>query len=284
MAVAARLTAGGRDLRALAVLLLPSAALIAFLFILPVALVLALSFTDPDVGLDNYRLLVENPALGRIFLTTLRITVVTVLVATFVGYLVAYRMLHAGPREFRFILFCLLIPLWTPILVRAFAWVALLQNNGIINGILMDLGLLDGPVRMVRNELGVLIGMIHVMIPYATLPIYSAMKGLDPRVMQAARSLGARPWSTFWRVFFPMTLPGVGTAMILVFVISIGFYVTPIVLGGGTVVMIAEYISVQITETVRWGLGSMLATVLLAVVLLFVAAFRRLTILRQGVS
>jgi putative spermidine/putrescine transport system permease protein len=137
---------------------------------------------------------------------------------------------------------------------------------------------------MVRNELGVLIGMVHVMIPYAAFPIYSAMKGLDPRVMQAARSLGAKPWSVFWRVFFPLTLPGVGTAMILVFIISIGFYVTPIVLGGGTVVMIAEYISVQITETVRWGLGSMLATVLLVVVLAFVAAFRKLTLQRSGAA
>lgn len=284
MVVAAGLQVKAREGKALTVLLLPSAALITLFFVLPVALVLSLSFTEPEVGLDNYRLLVENAALGRIFMTTLRITAVTVFVATFVGYLIAYRMHGAGPREFRFILFCLLIPLWTPILVRAFAWVALLQNTGIINDILIGLGLVDAPARMVRNELGVLIGMIHVMIPYATFPIYSAMRGLDPRVMQAARSLGARPWSVFWRVFFPMTLPGVGTAMILVFIISVGFYVTPIVLGGGTVVMIAEYISVQITETVRWGLGSMLATVLLAVVLLVVAAFRRLTIMRQGAS
>jgi putative spermidine/putrescine transport system permease protein len=135
---------------------------------------------------------------------------------------------------------------------------------------------------MIRNELGVIIGMVHVMVPYATLPIYSAMKGVDPRLTQAARSLGATSWPTFWRIFFPLTLPGVGAGTILVFITSIGFYVTPIVLGGGKVVMVAEYISVQITETLRWGLGSMLATVLLAIVLLFVFAFRRLTILRQG--
>ncbi len=283
MAMAASSTTS-RDAGALAALLLPSAVLIVLFFILPVGLVLSLSFTDPEVGLGNYELLATNPALGRIFLTTLRITIVTVLIATVVGYLIAYRMLHAGPREFRVLLFCLLIPLWTPILVRAFAWVALLQNTGIINSALMSLGLIDAPARMVRNEFGVLIGMVHVMIPYAAFPIYSAMKGLDPRVMQAARSLGARPWSVFWRVFFPLTLPGVGTAMILVFIISIGFYVTPIVLGGGTVVMIAEYISVQITETVRWGLGSMLAVVLLVTVLAFVAAFRRITLQRSGAA
>jgi ABC-type spermidine/putrescine transport system, permease component I len=271
-----------REIGGLSALLLPSALFVAFFFILPVVLVLALSVTDPRPGFGNYELLIGNPALARIFGTTLRITLITVVVATVVGYMIAYRMLHAGPREFRFIFFCLLIPLWTPILVRAFAWVALLQTNGIINGTLINLGLLDSPVRMVRNEFGVLVGMVHVMIPYAAFPIYSAMKGLDPRVMQAARSLGARPWAAFWKIFFPMTLPGVGTATILVFIISVGFYVTPIILGGGTVVMIAEYISVQITETVRWGLGSMLATVLLAIVLLVVTVFRRMTVLRQG--
>lgn len=273
-----------REIGGLSVLLLPSALFVAVFFILPVVLVLALSVTDPRPGLENYELLIGNPALARIFGTTLRITIITVLVATVVGYMIAYRMLYAGPREFRVIFFCLLIPLWTPILVRAFAWVALLQTNGIINGALLNLGLLDSPLRMVRNEFGVLVGMVHVMIPYAAFPIYSAMRGLDPRVMQAARSLGARPWAAFWRVFFPMTLPGVGTAMILVFIINVGFYVTPIILGGGTVVMIAEYISVQITETVRWGLGSMLATVLLGIVLVVVTAFRRLTVLRQGTS
>ena len=273
-----------REMGGLSVLLLPSALFVAVFFILPVVLVLALSVTDPRPGFANYELLLSNPALARIFGTTLRITIITVILATVIGYMIAYRMLHAGPREFRVIFFCLLIPLWTPILVRAFAWVALLQTNGIINSTLLNLGLLDSPVRMVRNEFGVLVGMVHVMIPYAAFPIYSAMRGLDPRVMQAARSLGARPWAAFWRVFFPMTLPGVGTAMILVFIISVGFYVTPIILGGGTVVMIAEYISVQITETVRWGLGSMLATVLLGIVLLVVTVFRRMTVLKQGTS
>lgn len=272
------------EIAPLATLLLPSSIFIGIFFILPVMLILTLSVTDPTFGLENYYLLGKNPALGRIFLTTLRITIITVLVSTFVGYLIAYRMLAAGPRELRIIIFCLLVPLWTSILVRAFAWVALLQNNGIVNNLFISLGIFDSPARLVRNEFGVLVGMIHVMIPYATLPIYSAMKGLDMRLMHAARSLGATPAACFWRIFFPLTFPGIGTAMILVFIISIGFYVTPIVLGGGTVVMIAEYISVQITETVRWGLGSMLATVLLAIVLAFVAMFRRLTVLRQGTS
>jgi putative spermidine/putrescine transport system permease protein len=272
------------DFKIFAIFLLPSLAFIGVIFIYPVLRVLLISVTDPQPGLGNYMLLVDNPALRRVFGVTIRIAVLTTLISVLVGYLLAYRMYVAKAAELRVIVFCLMFPLWTSVLVRAFSWVALLQNNGIVNSILLALGAVDQPLPMSRNELGVLIGMVHVMIPYATLPIYAAMKGVDPRVLQAARSLGATSWPAFWRIFLPLTLPGVGAGMILVFIISIGFYVTPIILGGGKVVMVAEYISVQITETLRWGLGSMLATVLLAVVLLFVFAFRRMTVLRQGAA
>jgi putative spermidine/putrescine transport system permease protein len=270
------------NLRIFVLFLLPPLLFIGIFFVFPVIKILLVSVTDPEFGFGNYRLLIDNPALRRVFLTTIRIAGVTTLISVLVGYLLAYRMHVAKATELRIIIFGLMFPLWTSVLVRAFAWVALLQNNGIINSALLGVGAIDHPLAMIRNELGVVIGMVHVMIPYATLPIYSAMKGVDPRLSQAARSLGAPPWSTFWRVFLPLTLPGVGAGMILVFITSIGFYVTPIVLGGGKVVMIAEYISVQITETLRWGLGSMLATVLLAVVLLFVIGFRRLTVLQGG--
>ncbi|MDB5518839.1 MAG: transporter permease [Tardiphaga sp.] len=270
------------NLRIFVLFLLPPLLFIGIFFIFPVIKILLVSVTDPEFGFGNYRLLIDNPALRRVFLTTIRIAGVTTLISVLVGYLLAYRMHVAKPTELRIIIFGLMFPLWTSVLVRAFAWVALLQNNGVINSALLGVGVTDHPLAMIRNELGVVIGMVHVMIPYATLPIYSAMKAVDPRLSQAARSLGAPPWSTFWRVFLPLTLPGVGAGMILVFITSIGFYVTPIVLGGGKVVMIAEYISVQITETLRWGLGSMLATVLLAVVLLFVVSFRRLTVLHGG--
>ena len=272
------------DIKIFTIFLLPSLAFVGVIFIYPVLRVLLISVTDPQPGFANYALLVDNPALRRVFITTIRIAALTTLVSVLLGYLLAWRMHVARAAELRIIVFCLMFPLWTSVLVRAYAWVALLQNNGIVNSALLALGVVDRPLPMSRNELGVLIGMVHVMVPYATLPIYAAMKGIDPRLMQAARSLGATSWPAFWRVFLPLTLPGVGAGMILVFITSIGFYVTPIILGGGKVVMIAEYISVQITETLRWGLGSMLATVLLAIVLLFVFAFRRLTVLRQGAA
>lgn len=269
------------DARIFLIFILPALLFIGGLFVYPVLKVLAISVTDPQPGFGNYMLLLENPALRRVFLTTIRIAALTTVISVAVGYVLAYRMHMAGAVELRIIVFCLMFPLWTSVLVRAFSWVVLLQNNGLVNAFLIDIGLLDKPASLIRNELGVLIGMVHVMIPYATLPIYSAMRGIDPRLNQAARSLGATSWPAFWRIFFPLTLPGIGAGMILVFIISIGFYVTPIVLGGGKVVMVAEYISVQITETLRWGLGSMLAATLLVVVLLFVFAFRKLTVLRQ---
>jgi putative spermidine/putrescine transport system permease protein len=275
---------GAANLRVFAFFLLPALLFVGVFFVYPVLKIMLISVTDPQPGFANYALLIENPALRRVFFTTIRIAGVTTLVSVAIGYLLAYRLHVAGPREMKIVLFCLMFPLWTSVLVRAFAWVALLQNNGVINAALLGLGAVDHPLPMVRNELGVVIGMVHVMVPYATLPIYSAMRAIDPRVLQAARSLGATAWPAFWRIFFPLTLPGVGAGVIMVFITSIGFYITPIVLGGGKVVMVAEYISVQITETLRWGLGSMLAMVLLAVVLLFVFAFRRLTVLRQGAA
>jgi len=274
----------GLEARIFLLFILPGLLFVGVLFVFPVLKVLAISVSDPQPGFGNYALLFENPALRRVFLTTIRIAGLTTLIAVAIGYVLAYRMHNAGALELRVIIFCLMFPLWTSVLVRAFSWVVLLQNNGILNSVLQQLGLLDQPAALIRNELGVLIGMVHVMVPYAALPIYSAMRGIDPRLEQAARSLGATAWPAFWRIFLPLTLPGIGAAMILVFIISIGFYVTPIVLGGGKVVMVAEYISVQISETLRWGLGSMLAATLLVVVLLFVFAFRRLTVLRQGAA
>jgi putative spermidine/putrescine transport system permease protein len=124
---------------------------------------------------------------------------------------------------------------------------------------------------LIRNELGVVIGMVHYMIPYAALPLYANMKGIDPRLVPAARGLGASPMQAFLKVFLPMSLPGLVSAAILTFIFSLGFYVTPALLGGGKTIMIAEYIAVQITETLNWGLGAMLATTLLLAIFALLA-------------
>jgi putative spermidine/putrescine transport system permease protein len=174
-----------------------------------------------------------------------------------------------------------LVPFWMSVLVRAFAWITLLRDNGLINSALIDVGVIAHPFAMARNEFGVVVGMVHFMLPYAVLPLYANMRGIDPRVVLAARGLGAGEFEAFWRVFLPLSLPGIAAAALLIFIFSLGFFVTPALLGGGKTVMIAEYVSVQIQQTVRWGLGTMLASVLLVAVFVLVATLSRFLKLRD---
>ncbi|GAA4327869.1 ABC transporter permease [Pigmentiphaga soli] len=259
----------------------PAVAVLTVLFLVPLAAVLAISVTDPQPGLGNYRLLLESRASQAIFLKTAQIGVIVTLLATAFGYLIAFAMIHGQRRWQTVILAGVLIPLWSSVLIRAFAWVTLLRSNGLVNQALMAAGIVDMPLELMRNDVGVVIGMVHVMIPLATLPIYSVMRGIDRRLVSAARTLGASETRAMLEVFAPLTLPGVAAAAVLVFVTSIGFYVIPAVLGGGKTVMIAEYIEVQINSTLRWGLGTMLAAVLLAAVGCLFAIGARIPALRQ---
>lgn len=249
----------------LLMILLPCAFLAVFYF-LPVINVLVLSVTEPQPGLQNYQMLTESSALHRILINTMRVSLSTTLLTLLLGYLFCLGIYSMAPRARAIALFVVLASFWISALIRAYAWVAILQPNGLINQILMGAGVIDTPVRLVRNELGVIIGMVHYMLPYAILPIYANMNGIDQSLLRAARALGANRWRSFWWVFFPQSLPGLAGAGILVMIFSLGFYITPAILGGGRVVMIAEYISIQISETLRWGVATMLATVLVAVV------------------
>ena len=253
------------DRLTLAMVALPSTFL-ALLYFTPVLNVLVLSLTEPQPGLGNYAALFESGALATILLNTARVSGVTTIATLVLGYLAALGLLRVPAGERRAILFVVLASFWISALIRAYAWVAILQPNGLINEALAALGLVDTPLTLVRNELGVVIGMVHYMLPYAILPLYAAMSGIDTRLLDASRALGASRWRTFWWVFFPLSLPGVVGAGLLVLIFSLGFYITPAILGGGKVVMIAEYISIQISETLRWGTATMLATVLVAAV------------------
>jgi putative spermidine/putrescine transport system permease protein len=249
----------------LLMVVLPCVFLAVFYF-LPVFNVLLLSVTDPQLGLGNYELLLSSSALHRIFINTLRVSLMTTVVTLALGYLVALGLIAMRDRERRVVLFVVLASFWISALIRAYAWVAILQSNGLVNQALMSLGLIDQPLQLVRNELGVVVGMVHYMLPYAILPLYANMSGIDRRLTDAARALGASRWRSFWWVFFPQSVPGLVGAGILVLIFSLGFYVTPAILGGGRVVMVAQYIAQQISETLRWGLASMLATVLVVAV------------------
>jgi putative spermidine/putrescine transport system permease protein len=262
-------------------LVAPALASMVGLYFFPLAKVLWISVTEPAPGLGNYALLLTSASVQRVLLVTARICIITTAVTLVLGYVVAYVMVHASGRHLRWLTFFVLLPLWISVLVRAFSWVTLLQTNGLVNQTLLRLGVLHDPLTILRNEFGVSVGMVHYMIPFAVLPLYSNMATIDLRLVAAARGLGAGPFQAFRRVFLPLSLPGIVGAGILVFIFSLGFYVTPAILGGGRVLMVAEYIGVQILTIVRWGLGAMLATTLLASVLLLLALLGRLVSLRQ---
>lgn len=261
-------------------ILVPLAVLAVFYFY-PLGKVLWLSVSVPELGFGNYGKLVESAAIQRIMLTTLRICVITTTIALLVGYAIAYAMLQALPERRIWMLFVVLLSFWLSVLVRGFAWLTLLQSRGVVNSALIGLGVIDTPLPLVRNEFGVVLGMVHYLIPYAVLPIFANMQGIDPRLVPAARGLGASRFTAFFRIFLPLSVPGIISAGILIFIFSLGFYVTPALLGGGKTVMIAEYISVQIVEALNWGTGSMLAATLLFAVVALLAVVSRFANLRE---
>lgn len=262
-------------------LILPALILLVGFYLYPIAKVVLLSVTEPTIGFDNYLRLFDSAAIQRMLWVTARICLITSIVTLAIGYLISYALVHVRSRQHQWMLFCVLLSFWISVLVRAFSWVVLLKTQGPVNNALMGLGLIETPLLLVRNELGVVIGIVHYMIPYAVFPLYANMRGFDQRLVQAARGLGASPLSAFARVFLPLSAPGIVGAGILVFIFSLGFFVTPAILGGGRITMISEYISLQIIETLQWGLAGMLATSMLLTVLLMIGVMSRLVDVRQ---
>ncbi|MFI4987266.1 MAG: ABC transporter permease [Alphaproteobacteria bacterium] len=262
-------------------LIAPALVLLAVFYLYPLASVLWISVTEPKPGLGNYAMLLSSGAVQHVLLTTARISAITTAVTIILGYAVAYGLVHASPRARRWMFLGVLLPLWISVLARAFAWVTLLRNQGLVNQLLASLGLIDQPLQLMWNELGIVIGMVHYMLPYAILPLYANMRGIDARLVAAARGLGATRLQGFLGVFLPLSVPGIVGAGVLVFIFSLGFFVTPAILGGNRILMIAQYISIQILEVVRWGLGAMLATVLMATVLALMMLLARLIDFRR---
>lgn len=262
-------------------LLLPALLLVLVFYVAPIAQVLTISVTEPEPGLGNYERLFTSPAVQRVILTTLRICVITTAIALLLGYAIAYAITLASPRARGWWILAVLVPLWISVLVRAFAWVTLLRRQGLVNNTLLELGVIAEPLPLVWNEFGIIVGMVHYMVPFAVLPMLASMREIDPRLLAAARGLGASRGEVFRRVFLPLSMPGVIAAGVLVFIFSLGFYITPAILGGGKTLMVAEWIGLQILDLVRWGLGTMMATMLVVAILLTLAVFSRIVDLRR---
>ncbi len=244
-------------------LVAPAAVLLLAVFVYPVFWLLLRSFSDPVWGFQNFRILIERPVYLRALWNTVVVSGTVTLVCLVLGYPLAYSIANAGPRLRRLLIFAVLIPFWTSLLVRTFAWMVLLQQKGLINQTLLQLGLIERPLALIYNRIGVIIGMVHILLPFMILPLYSVLTRIDPSYAAAAASLGAPPVRNFLRVYLPLSLPGVLTGTVLVFVMGLGYYITPALLGGPGDTMIAQLIEAQVAEFGRWGLAGALAVILL---------------------
>jgi putative spermidine/putrescine transport system permease protein len=176
-------------------------------------------------------------------------------------------MLAQRPGLQRLGLICVLIPFWTSLLVRTYAWLVLLQRRGLVNTALQDLGLINQPLELMYNVTGTTIGMTHILLPFLVLPLFASMRRIEPDLLRAASALGATPAYTFWKVFFPLSLPGLTAGCLLVFVLSIGYYVTPQLLGGGSTILVGQMIQRNVELFSSWGAASAVSMILLAIVL-----------------
>ncbi|MEL6996909.1 MAG: ABC transporter permease [Pseudomonadota bacterium] len=214
----------------------------------------------------------------KLFLRTLEISLIVTLATIALGYPVAYLLATLPVRTSNLLLILVLLPFWTSILVRTTAWIAILQGQGALNDIFVFLGVTTDEQRfsMIYNKLGTLIAMTHILLPFMILPLYSVMKSIPPQYVRAAKSLGATNWTAFWRVYFPQTVPGIGAGAILVFILAIGYYITPALLGGQEGVMISNIIDTHMRSSLNYSLAAALGLVLLVFVLLLYWLYDRI--------
>lgn len=255
---------------------LPLLVLMVLVFDLPLLGMLGRSLAIPDMTLEHYQELFEAELYLRVIFDTFRIAAIVTLVCAVLGYLLAYWMRGLSPTAQLVALAMVVIPFWVSVLIRTYAWIVMLGNAGIVNSTLMALGLVDGPVSFLYNRLGVTIGIVNVLLPFLALPLYASMVKIDERLLQASRSLGASEMATFWRVFFPLTIPSLVAGSLLVFIMSLGFYVTPMILGGGRVTLIVNMLDLLVNRMPNWNLASAISMLLLVVTLVLYALSRRL--------
>jgi len=269
---------GIRERRMLLSLAIPAILAVMAIVVIPVGWLFYLSFVDGDgqFSLQNYQRMIEYKSYARVFLTTFQVSFLTTLICILIGYPLAYFLAMLPARWAGLFMLTVLLPFWTSLLVRTYAWLVLLQKNGLLNDFAISAGIWETPVKLVHNMTGTLIGMAHIMLPFLILPLYGSMRKIDRDLMYASANLGASPVQSFWRVYFPLSLSGMVAGSLIVFVLCLGFYVTPAVLGGGRVVMVATQITAILENQFDWGAASALGVVLLVATLLVLFAATRL--------
>ena len=266
--------------------LVPAMPALVFLFVVfvaPLAILFLRSVTDPEPGVGNYAALVTDITYLTVLRNTIVVSIVVTVTALLLSYPVAWFLVICPPGWMRLVFAIILLSMWTNLLARTYAWLVLLQNTGAINHFLMWIGVIDEPVALVNNMFGVVVGMTYIMLPFMILPLHATISAIDPALMQAAAITGARPWRILRSVLLPLSLPGISAGCIMVFVMSLGYYITPALLGGPSDMMIAVLIAQQVQQMLNWGLGSAAAFILLAITLVIYFLYIRFIGLKRPI-
>jgi len=262
-------------------LLLPAVGFLVLWFVIPLGQLFLLSLSDPRGAFVTYREILAGSVYRRVLVNTILVAANVTLISVALGYPTAYVLTRLKGFWLALAFWCVLVPFWISVLVRTFSWMLLLEAHGPINAALLALHLADRPLQLLFNDVGVYIGMVHVMLPYAVLPIYAGLLRIDHRLLLASDGLGASPWMTFRRVYLPLSLPGIGAAAALVFLLSLGFFITPALLGSMSNLTLSMLIENLVNERLVWPLAAAASFVLLAGTLLLLLIGARLLPVRQ---
>ena len=254
---------------------MPAGLYLLFLFVIPIGFVLALSFSAAKPFAENYLRIFGVPVYLTVLANTLEVGLGVTLITLVLAYPLAYLLSTLSTRAATIVLGMVVLPWFTSLLVRSFAWMVLLGQNGIINHALITLGIIKQPLPLLYSAFAVYVATVHILLPYMVLTLYGVMRGIDKRLIRAANAAGAPPWRAFVHVYFPLSLPGVAGGCLLVFIMAIGFYVTPALLGGPRQMMIAQMITSEMLDSLNWGFGAALATVLLVITVAGLVVFNR---------
>jgi len=277
---------GGRNYSPAASLLLalPFLAMIALAFLLPLGMLLHESLFVPTLNVANYEKVFDQAVYLRVMGRTLRISALVTLITLLLGFPLAALMARTRGLLLALLLLAVLLPLWTSVLVRTYAWLVLLQRNGVLNDVLSGLHIISAPVQLLRTEGAVVLAMSHVLLPFMVLPLYSALRAIPHDYVRAAQMLGAGSFSVFRHVVLPLSLPGLSSGCLMTFLLAIGFFVTPALIGGPQQMMLATLVQQQVTELLNWPFAGALVGVLLVFVLALVLVFNRVVRLDRFVG
>ncbi|NTE36538.1 ABC transporter permease [Agrobacterium tumefaciens] len=246
---------------------LPALVLLVLFFVVPVLILLSRSVTEPVFGFGNYAALLGSSTYLKIFFNTFAVSALVTVVSLAIGFPVAWALAIMPARLASIVFAILLLSMWTNLLARTYAWMVLLQRTGVVNKTLMGLGIIDQPLALVNNLTGVTIGMTYIMLPFIIIPLYGVIRKIDPAILQAAALCGATRFQALTRILIPLAAPGMISGALMVFVMSLGYFVTPALLGGTANMMLAELIAQFVQSLVNWGMGGAAALVLLVVTL-----------------